>query len=190
MSSLSKRTKKNISNNPTPPKKNKKIYSSNDKEFIKNLLNKQNTTTKVENNNQRSINNERTVKPQIRNKMSKKNRMLNNFHKAVTLTNSDDIIMKMLQLKENDIVNFYSNLENMIGSELTNSIKTQMNMDIKNNTKNKIVMCPFCRENKSNCVILLCGHMLCHKCGKNINRCKYPCPKCKKPIKYIQFIAE
>ena len=27
-------------------------------------------------------------------------------------------------------------------------------------------MCPFCQENKSNCVILLCGHMLCNKCVK------------------------
>lgn len=186
--SLSKRTKKNISNNPTPPKKNKKIYSSTDKDFISNLLNKpgrNNSTTKTIVNNERIVN-----KPQIRTKLSKKNRIINNFHQAVTLTNSDDIIMKMLQLKENDIINFYSNLENMIGKDLTNNIKTQMNMDIKNNINNKIVICPFCRENKSNCVIILCGHMLCHKCSKNINRCKYPCPKCKKPIKYIQFISD
>ena len=172
--SLSKRTKKNISNNPQPPKKSKK-----DEEFITTLLNNKNS-------NKKSI----TTKNVPKQKMSKKNKIINNFHKAVTLTNSDEIVMKMLELKENDIINFYSNLENMIGKELTYNIKQQMNIDIKNNTKEKIVLCPFCLENKSNCVILLCGHMLCHKCAKNINRCKYPCPKCKKPIKYIQFINE
>ena len=67
-----------------------------------------------------------------------------------------------------------------------------MSKDLEHNSNitNKTAMCPFCMESKSNCVILLCGHLLCHKCAKNINRCKYPCPKCKKPIKYIQYIVD
>ena len=118
--------------------------------------------------------------------------MITNFHKAINSTNSDDIIVKMLDLKEDDIVNFYGNLEKLIGSEMSVNIRNQMSKDLQLNNKStsKQAICPFCQENKSNCVILLCGHMLCHKCAKNINRCKYPCPKCKKPIKYIQFIVE
>ena len=100
----------------------------------------------------------------------------------------------MLELNENDIINFYSNLEKMIGTELSKQIRDQMSKDIHQNTKSTgntdFALCPFCCENKSNCVILLCGHLICHKCGKNINRCKYPCPKCKKPIKYIQYIVD
>ena len=147
--SFSKRTKKNITNNhQLPPKKIKRIVSNNDKEFINNLL------SKNDNKNTKLISNKNN-KPQTKQKLSKKNRIINNFHKAVTSTNSDDVIVKMLELKENDIINFYSNLENMIGIELTNNIKTQMNIDVKNNTHNKIVLCPFCLENKSNCVIIL-----------------------------------
>ena len=64
------------------------------------------------------------------------------------------------------------------------------NNTIKNKNGVSYSLCPFCMESKSNCVILLCGHLICDKCAKNINRCKFPCPKCKKPIKYIQFISE
>ena len=98
----------------------------------------------------------------------------------------------MLELNENDIITFYTNLEKLIGKDMSETIKNQMSRDIKDNNKNfsKIALCPFCREKKSNCVILLCGHLICHICGKNINRCKYPCPKCKKPIKYIQYIVD
>ena len=116
-----------------------------------------------------------------------------NFHHAINSTNSDQIIVKMLELNENDILNFYSNLEKMIGKDLSAEIRQEMSRDIRDNQKKtggSMAICPFCQENKSNCVILLCGHLICHKCGKNINRCKYPCPKCKKPIKYIQFITD
>ena len=118
--------------------------------------------------------------------------MINNFHRAITSTNSDDVIVKMLDLKEDDILKFYTNLEKLIGSEMSLNIRNQMSKDLENNSikTNKTAMCPFCMESKSNCVILLCGHLLCHKCAKNINRCKYPCPKCKKPIKYIQYIVD
>jgi hypothetical protein len=118
--------------------------------------------------------------------------IMNNFHKAISSTNSDEVILKMLDLKEKDIVIFYKNLEKLIGKDMSSNIKTQMAGQLikpKNNSRD-VTMCPFCMENKSNCVILLCGHLLCSKCGKNINRCKYPCPKCKKPIKYIQYIAD
>ena len=37
---LGRRTKKNISNNPTPPKKNYSKSNKDDADFIKNLLNK------------------------------------------------------------------------------------------------------------------------------------------------------
>lgn len=76
---------------------------------------------------------------------------------------------------------------------MSGKIKSGMAEQLINNKNQKqggLSLCPFCTENKSNCVILLCGHMLCSKCAKNINRCKYPCPKCKKPIKYIQYIAD
>ena len=116
-----------------------------------------------------------------------------NFHHAINSTNSDQIIVKMLELNENDILNFYSNLEKMIGKDLSVQIRQEMSKDIQDNHKKSggnMALCPFCQENKSNCVILLCGHLICHKCGKNINRCKYPCPKCQKPIKYIQYIVD
>ena len=117
--------------------------------------------------------------------------IIKNFHKAINSTNSDDIILKMLDLKEKDIVIFYKNLEKLIGKDMSSKIKNEMAdqlIDTKQKTQN-LSLCPFCLENRSNCVILLCGHLLCSKCAKNINRCKMPCPKCKKPIKYIQFIS-
>ena len=117
--------------------------------------------------------------------------IISNFHKAINSTNSDDIILKMLDLKEKDIVLFYKNLEKLIGRDMSLKIKNEMAGQLVG-TKQKsrdLSICPFCLENKSNCVILLCGHLICAKCAKNINRCKMPCPKCKKPIKYIQYIS-
>lgn len=128
-------------------------------------------------------------------KSNNKTQIINNFHKAISSTNSDEVILKMLDLKEKDIIVFYKNLENLIGKDMSSKIKNEMAGQLQNNklvssgSKN-ISICPFCMENKTNCVILLCGHLLCSKCAKNINRCKYPCPKCKKPIKYIQYIAD
>ena len=61
----------------------------------------------------------------------------------------------MLELNENDIINFYSNLEKMIGKELSYQIRDEMSRDIKNNQKisgGTTAICPFCAENK---VILL-----------------------------------
>lgn len=124
---------------------------------------------------------------------SSNSQIISNFHKAINSTNSDDIILKMLDLKEKDIVIFYKNLEKLIGKDMSGKIKSGMAEQLINNKNQRnggLSLCPFCTENKSNCVILLCGHMLCSKCAKNINRCKYPCPKCKKPIKYIQYIAD
>tara|TARA_B110000261_G_C13085969_1_gene357842 strand:+ start:197 stop:637 length:441 start_codon:yes stop_codon:yes gene_type:complete len=133
---------------------------------------------------------------QIGEKQSSSGKIIENFHKAIKLTNSDEIILKMLDLKEKDIVNFYKNMEKMIGKDLSLKIRQDMSKQlitgntVKNKNGTSLSLCPFCAESKSNCVILLCGHLICHKCAKNINRCKYPCPKCKKPIKYIQFISE
>ena len=176
-----KRTKKNISNNPVINKK----QETKEDPFIDSLLNKK--------GNNRGNKNKHIEKKRLGsgNKSKKQQQMITNFHKAINSTNSDDIIVKMLDLKD-DIVNFYGNLEKLIGSEMSINIRNQMSKDLQINNKltSKQAMCPFCQENKSNCVILLCGHMLCHKCAKNINRCKFPCPKCKKPIKYIQFIVE
>jgi hypothetical protein len=128
-------------------------------------------------------------------KSNNKSQIINNFHKAISSTNSDEVILKMLDLKEKDIIVFYKNLENLIGKDMSFKIKTEMAGQLQTNRvisngSTKSSICPFCNENKTNCVILLCGHLLCSKCAKNINRCKYPCPKCKKPIKYIQYIAE
>ncbi len=128
-------------------------------------------------------------------KSSNSTQIINNFHKAISSTKSDDIILKMLDLKEKDIIVFYKNLENLIGKDMSSKIKTNMVGQLQTNKfvsngSTTTSICPFCMENKSNCVILLCGHLLCSKCAKNINRCKYPCPKCKKPIKYIQYIAD
>jgi hypothetical protein len=118
--------------------------------------------------------------------------IISNFHKAINSTNSDDIILKMLDLKEKDIVVFYKNLEKLIGKDMSSKIKNEMAGQLmgQKQQSHNVSVCPFCLENKSNCVILLCGHMLCSKCAKNINRCKMPCPKCKKPIKFIQYIAD
>lgn len=210
--SSGKKTKKNISNNPAmPPKRTtkdrikEKIGASNKgigDDFINSLLGKNaknngfdmgslnNTnTTNISNGCSR---NNRNIKGNNVLAKNKKNKILSNFHNAISSTKSDQIIVKMLELNENDIITFYTNLEKLIGKEMSVSIREQMSKDIKSNSKdfNKIALCPFCRENKSNCVILLCGHMICHICAKNINRCKYPCPKCKKPIKYIQYIVD
>ena len=184
-----KRTKKNISNNPVV---NKKTDNFKDNSFIDSLLNKKSDKPQINknvNNRSKQVDKRRQTGG---NKSKKQQLMINNFHKAITSTNSDDVIVKMLDLKEDDILKFYSNLEKMIGSEMSLNIRNQMSKDlqINSNITNKNALCPFCMESKSNCVILLCGHLLCHKCAKNINRCKYPCPKCKKPIKYIQYIVE
>ena len=205
---MDRKTKKNISNNlPHPPKltknkvkdKNKKTTVSSQNDLIESLLSKGSKTTipntsikKIETPTKQSLRN-RLAQSQQRRTKSKKDRMINNFHQAINSTKSDQIIVKMLELNETDIINFYSNLEKMIGKDLSVEIRNNMSNDIKQNQKvsgSSMAMCPFCHENKSNCVILLCGHLICHKCGKNINRCKYPCPKCKKPIKYIQYIVD
>jgi membrane-associated HD superfamily phosphohydrolase len=204
--SSGKKTKKNISNNPAmPPKRTtkdrikEKIGASNKgigDDFINSLLGKKEKNnglsmgnSEVNSNNSRNIKN---IKGNNALAKNKKNKILSNFHNAISSTKSDQVIVKMLELNENDIITFYTNLEKLIGKEMSVSIREQMSKDIKSNSKdfNKIALCPFCRENKSNCVILLCGHMICHICAKNINRCKYPCPKCKKPIKYIQYIVD
>ena len=184
-----KRTKKNISNNPVV---NKKTDNFKDNSFIDSLLNKKSDKPQINknvNNRSKQVDKRRQTGG---NKSKKQQQMITNFHKAITSTNSDDVIVKMLDLKEDDILKFYSNLEKMIGSEMSLNIRNQMSQDLQTNSNitNKNALCPFCMENKSNCVILLCGHLLCHKCAKNINRCKYPCPKCKKLIKYIQYIVE
>ena len=219
-----RKTKKNISSNPSnAPKitKNKikerkqqaqsnsgkrtiDLSSSSQNDLIESLLSKGKSTPS---NNFRSKNiatagaNSKSRKS-LKNKLdsvkqkqnrSKKDKMIYNFHHAINSTNSDQVIVKMLELNETDILNFYSNLEKMIGKELSGQIRQEMSKDIRDNQKisgRATAICPFCQENKSNCVILLCGHLICHKCGKNINRCKYPCPKCKKPIKYIQYIVD
>ena len=189
-----RKTKKNIHSNIMIPKVNSQKKSIKDvkkqEELINNLLNKNKSASKNE------------IKKNIIdfNKNASKNqgsgKIIENFHKAIKLTNSDEIILKMLDLKEKDIINFYKNMEKMIGKELSAKIKQDMSKQLLTNTtiKNKngvtLSLCPFCMENKSNCVIILCGHLICNKCAKNINRCKFPCPKCKKPIKYIQFISE
>jgi hypothetical protein len=205
---MDRKTKKNISNNlPHPPKltknkvkdKNKKLIAPSQNDLIESLLSKGSKTTipnnsikKIETPTKQSLRNRLSQSQQKRTK-SKKDRMINNFHQAINSTKSDQIIVKMLELNETDIINFYSNLEKMIGKDLSLEIRNNMSNDIKQNQKvsgANMAICPFCHENKSNCVILLCGHLICHKCGKNINRCKYPCPKCKKPIKYIQYIVD
>lgn len=209
-----RRTKKNISSNSinlTKSKvkdRNKKESSataatatiSSHNDLIESLLSK-GKKSKVEPmvnikkvvTNKGSIKN-RTNQVKPRQTKSKRDVIINNFHQAINSTKSDQIIVKMLELNESDIVNFYTNLEKMIGKDLSLQIRDQMSNDIKQNPKsqgsNSYALCPFCNENKSNCVILLCGHLICHRCGKNINRCKYPCPKCKKPIKYIQYIVD
>lgn len=204
MSHLQKKTKKNISNTPVaPPKKTtkdrikEKIGGNNkmDNDFINSLLGKGNSSdnkVKVNKSNISENNLKYGSNRNNKNHKNKKSKILNNFHNAISSTKSDQIIVKMLELNENDIVTFYTNLEKLIGKDMSLTIREQMSKDIKSNNKsfNKIALCPFCRENKSNCVILLCGHLICHVCGKNINRCKYPCPKCKKPIKYIQYIVD
>tara|TARA_X000000950_G_C13780156_1_gene604740 strand:+ start:387 stop:1046 length:660 start_codon:yes stop_codon:yes gene_type:complete len=215
-----RKTKKNISSNHLQaPKitKNKK-NSANSNSKIRLDGNSKNKNSATENDLIESLLNKGKRKPtnhlnsvqvkkvegrnSLKNKLesvkhkqnrSKKDKIMYNFHHAINSTNSDQIIVKMLELNDNDIVNFYSNLEKMIGKELSQQIRDEMSKDIRSNQKisgSNTAICPFCLENKSNCVILLCGHMICHKCGKNINRCKYPCPKCKKSIKYIQYIAD
>ena len=42
---------------------------------------------------------------------SSNSQIISNFHKAINSTNSDDIILKMLDLKDKDIVIFYKNLK-------------------------------------------------------------------------------
>jgi len=190
---MSKRTKKNIHSNVMIPKvishkKNKDTQNKTSNNFIDSLLNKK-ITPKVSDFKKNIISFNKSTNKQG-------GKIIENFHKAIKLTNSDEIIVKMLDLKEKDIINFYKNLEKMIGKDLSLKIRDDMSKQLINNNsivnKNgqRLSLCPFCKESKSNCVILLCGHLICDKCAKNINRCKFPCPKCKKPIKYIQFISE
>ena len=73
-----------------------------------------------------------------------------------------------------------------MSSKIKNEMADQL-IDTKQKTQN-LSLCPFCLENRSNCVILLCGHLLCSKCAKNINRCKMPCPKCKNYKIYSIYI--
>ena len=187
---MSKRTKKNIHNQVMIPKvtsqKRNKDTNKNSKDLIEALLNKKNPKQSII--NKLSLNKESTINKQP-------NKIIENFHKAIKLTNSDEIILKMLDLKEKDIIIFYKNMEKMIGKDLSHQIRQNIPKQlVSNNTivnKNgvSLSLCPLCENNKSNCVNLLCGHLVCNMCAKNINRCKYPCPKCKKPIKYIQFIS-
>tara|TARA_B100000767_G_scaffold274797_1_gene308996 strand:- start:2724 stop:3299 length:576 start_codon:yes stop_codon:yes gene_type:complete len=168
--SKGKKTKISLNNFSAPEAKNRVSFSK--------VINTTDNKKKIYGNNYKNSNG--------------KNQIINNFHKAISSTKSDDIILKMLDLKEKDIIIFYKNLESMIGKEMSSNIKKGMINQISNsklNSKN-VSLCPFCLDNKSNCVILLCGHLICYLCAKNINRCKFPCPKCKKPIKYIQFIAD
>ena len=210
-----RRTKKNISSASLhPPKltKNKmknlkKNISINNNDLIESLLNKKPKSNSNKNINiynqiaKQDVTDKRTVLDRnLKNTSnkgkqtkSKRDKIIQNFHQAISTTKSDQIIVKMLELNETDILNFYTNLEKMIGGELSLQIRDQMSKDIQINQKKTgsgLALCPFCMENKSNCVILLCGHLICHKCGKNINRCKFPCPKCQKPIKYIQYIVD
>ena len=217
---MSKRTKKNIHNQVMIPKvtsQKRKDTTKNSKDFINALLNKNSSKQTIM--GKQPVMGKQTVigsrqpvmdkqpllgrqdiigKSNTKNKISNnKNsgKIIENFHKAIKLTNSDEIILKMLDLKEKDIVNFYKNLEKMIGKDLSHKIRQDIPKQLVTNTtivnKNgvSLSLCPFCQENKSNCVILLCGHLICNICAKNINRCKFPCPRCKKPIKYIQFIS-
>jgi hypothetical protein len=200
-----RRTKKQISNTSLhPPKltKNKMKNSNNSNnsnnssknDLIESLLGGKSNNVSVIKKPETPIISKNVVSPPKKQTKSKKDKIIQNFHSAINSTKSDQIIVKMLELNETDIVNFYSNLERMIGKDLSLQIRENMSQDITQNQKSSgnknFAMCPFCHENKSNCVILLCGHLICHKCGKNINRCKYPCPKCKKPIKYIQYIVD
>ena len=177
-----KKTKKNIFSNIMVPKVSTQRKNKNPKknDLIDSLLKKK----------------EEPKKPVEAPKVKNGGKIIENFHKAIKLTNSDEIILKMLDLKENDIIKFYKNMEQMIGKDLSLQIRNDMSKQLlnSNTVKNKngvsLSLCPFCTESKSNCVILLCGHLICDKCAKNINRCKFPCPRCKKPIKYIQFISE
>ena len=194
-----RRTKKQISNTSLhPPKltknKMKNNNNSSKNDLIESLLGGKSNNVSVAKKPETPIISKNGVSPPKKQTKSKKDKIIQNFHSAINSTKSDQIIVKMLELNENDIVNFYSNLEKMIGKDLSLQIRENMSHDITQNQKSSgnknFAMCPFCHENKSNCVILLCGHLICHKCGKNINRCKYPCPKCKKPIKYIQYIVD
>ena len=197
-----RKTKKNIHSNIMVPKVNsQKRINKNSADLISNLLNKSNK--KLELKKEITTSNKTITSNKIiptTKSSSKQNsssgKIIENFHKAIKLTNSDEIILKMLDLKEKDIVAFYKNMEKIVGKDLSLKIRDDMskqlitNQTVKNKNGVTLSLCPFCMDAKSNCVILLCGHLLCNKCAKNINRCKYPCPKCKKPIKYIQFISE
>tara|TARA_B100001057_G_C22683427_1_gene884686 strand:+ start:271 stop:825 length:555 start_codon:yes stop_codon:yes gene_type:complete len=176
-----KKTKKNIGNiDNTKTKRNRTFITNTNNELIESLLNKKNKSSfnkKVEVKKNNNINpNDRKI--------------IQNFHQIIKSTNSDNIIGKMLDLNEKDIIKFYKNMELTIGKEMSKNIKSQISKQLVTNNNNGISnLCPFCLTNKANCVILLCGHLICNICAKNINRCKFPCPKCKKNIKYIQIIS-
>ena len=162
MSHLQKKTKKNISNTPVaPPKRTtkdrikEKIGGNNkmDNDFISSLLSKGNKSENNLKGNKSKINdfNDRNFKHNKASNKNKKSKILNNFHNAISSTKSDQIIVKMLELNENDIITFYTNLEKLIGKDMSVTIREQMSKDIKNNSKSfsKIISCPFCRENKN-----------------------------------------
>tara|TARA_B110000114_G_C14831048_1_gene292673 strand:- start:11 stop:553 length:543 start_codon:yes stop_codon:yes gene_type:complete len=178
-----------------PKVNSQKRINKNPTDLISNLLNKKKTKQEVIREIS-SVNKSISLSKSSNKQNGSSGKIIENFHKAIKLTNSDEIILKMLDLKEKDIVSFYKNMEKIVGKDLSLKIRDDMskqlitNHTIKNKNGVPLSMCPFCMDSKSNCVILLCGHLICNKCAKNINRCKYPCPKCKKPIKYIQFISE
>jgi len=188
-----KKTKKNIHSNIMFPKVTSHTNKKNNNpptEFIDSLLNKNKNHTKDSMKKNIIAFNKSSSNIQT----GGDGKIIENFHKAIKLTNSDEIILKMLDLKEKDIVNFYKNMEKMIGKDLSLKIRNDMSKQlitgatVVNKNGTTLSLCPFCSESKSNCVILLCGHLLCNKCAKNINKCKYPYTKCKKHIKNIQII--
>ena len=84
--------------------------------------------------------------------------------------------------KDSEIIKFYKNLEGLIGKDMSYKIKNEItnqlipnNQVMQNNRKNisfNISLCHLCQYNKNDCVILLCGHLICKKCARNITRCK------------------
>ena len=118
-----KKTKKNIHSNIMLPKSTTQTNKRNSKpknDLIDSLLNKNQSKDSMKKNiiafNKSAGNNN--------------GRIIENFHKAIKLTNSDEIILKMLDLKEKDIVNFYKNMEKMIGKDLSLKIRNDMSKQL------------------------------------------------------------
>ena len=107
-----RKTKKNIHSNIMVPKVNsQKRINKNSADLISNLLNKSNK--KLELKKEITTSNKTITSNKIiptTKSSSKQNsssgKIIENFHKAIKLTNSDEIILKMLDLKEKDIVAF------------------------------------------------------------------------------------